>query len=282
MVRKGDSRVGAKRLGSTLSYPTAHDAGVESLFRYCQFNPTHLRSILEGKLHCSDPSGFNDPWDCRPHFTLPPQREPLARQSAVAWLNDQMQHSAEDDSAEESLSRYSKEIELRIGQRYRVCCFSTKSRCALMWSHYANKHQGICLEFDVRDPVFLCAALKVEYYAEYPVLYAHENTDLLPLTSKSIVWKYEAEYRFIGPIAGSDEAKEFSSDHRGEGTECIVDDHGFACLPKEALVSVIVGCQMPVADVVCVKALIERYDGRVQLKRAVRVLDHYDLKIEPF
>lgn len=32
-----------------------------------------------------------------------------------------------------------------------VCCFSKNNNNILMWSHYANDHKGVCLEFDVPD-----------------------------------------------------------------------------------------------------------------------------------
>jgi hypothetical protein len=33
-------------------------------------------------------------------------------------------------------------------QSYRVYCLSEVCDSSLMWAHYADSHQGVCLEFD--------------------------------------------------------------------------------------------------------------------------------------
>lgn len=35
-----------------------------------------------------------------------------------------------------------------------VCCFSETNDNFLMWSHYANKHSGVCMEFTIKDNAF--------------------------------------------------------------------------------------------------------------------------------
>src|SRR5712692_6523756 len=48
---------------------TALSSGIERLYHYEKFNPDHLRdTLLNQRVHCSDPLNLNDPWDCRPWF----------------------------------------------------------------------------------------------------------------------------------------------------------------------------------------------------------------------
>src|SRR5205085_3407282 len=85
-------------------------------------------------------------------------------------------------------------INTSIQDRYRVFCLTTKPTNILMWSHYADNHHGICLQFSCRNSVFL-NALKVEYSEAYPLLDLTEDDDLLPLLAKAVAWSYEDEYR---------------------------------------------------------------------------------------
>ncbi len=85
-----------------------------------------------------------------------------------------------------------------------VCCFSKNNDNLLMWSHYADSHQGICLEFDTEYEPF-SKAFNVEYQSEIPDV----NSDLLfdeektaesikkLLSFKSIDWKHEEEMRIF-------------------------------------------------------------------------------------
>jgi hypothetical protein len=70
-----------------------------------------------------------------------------------------------------------------------------------MWSHYSDKHKGLCLGFDVH-----CKAEKVEYVAKRltpDILGANSLSDMTieqirdSLFYKFEAWAYEAEYRLI-------------------------------------------------------------------------------------
>jgi hypothetical protein len=54
---------------------TAGELGIQRLYNYPTFNPDNPKhherlrqTLLENKVYCSSPKGFNDPWDCRPCF----------------------------------------------------------------------------------------------------------------------------------------------------------------------------------------------------------------------
>lgn len=86
-----------------------------------------------------------------------------------------------------------------IDEQYRVYCLGPDPKNLLMWSHYADSHRGICLEFSLSNKIF-CAALKCEYSSTFPIMTLHDDSDdaaLLSLLAKSDVWSYEKEYRLI-------------------------------------------------------------------------------------
>lgn len=101
---------------------------------------------------------------------------------------------------QETLHKIREESFSKIG----VSCFSKNNSNLLMWSHYANSHQGFCLEFDSNFEPF-SKSFEVEYKSEIP----HINSDLLfnegsesesikkLLSFKSIDWVYEEELRIF-------------------------------------------------------------------------------------
>ncbi len=88
-------------------------------------------------------------------------------------------------------------------------CHPDKSRCPLMWSHYADAHRGIMLEFQTSGGT-LANVQKVDYDQPRPHFTADEMTSLRVSAStalldlgeqialrKSPAWKHEREYRLI-------------------------------------------------------------------------------------
>lgn len=82
--------------------------------------------------------------------------------------------------------------------------FSTTSKNdnLLMWSHYADSHRGFCIGFDkfILFPLIHASLGPVLYETEFPKIGMFDRSDgtlTRILSTKSIDWKYEDEYRFI-------------------------------------------------------------------------------------
>lgn len=73
-----------------------------------------------------------------------------------------------------------------------ICCFSTDYRNTLLWSHYADSHQGCCLEVEVTSKL---EPHYVKYSPDRPR--GTRNNIVEILTHKSDYWKYENEVRFF-------------------------------------------------------------------------------------
>lgn len=101
--------------------------------------------------------------------------------------------------------------------RFRVACFAQTPYSMLMWSHYANNHQGFCVEYET--PPYSPEHAKI-YHNLFPIIYTDKRTDLTSLClhmrstgklsdeelwdfykygllSKSLDWKYQQEWRLI-------------------------------------------------------------------------------------
>ena len=91
----------------------------------------------------------------------------------------------------EKVKRWREEIKAEYG----MLCFSAGWKSPLLWSHYADKHKGICLGFDVPQDLLH----KVEYRQNrLPHDCVSLKVGIEPvLWMKFRQWKYEAEHRCI-------------------------------------------------------------------------------------
>lgn len=80
-----------------------------------------------------------------------------------------------------------------FGEKYGLICFCEVWENPLLWSHYADKHRGICLGFDV-DRRGLCPVNYMEERSELPDAPTEEFASQL-YSTKYAGWKYEQEWR---------------------------------------------------------------------------------------
>ena len=77
-----------------------------------------------------------------------------------------------------SLAVLSRSVQDVIAQR-RIYCLTPIPNNILMWSHYADNHKGICLEFDTSIRLF-GTAREVDYRETYPLLSAQIQSQREP------------------------------------------------------------------------------------------------------
>ena len=119
-----------------------------------------------------------------------------------------------------ALEQASIEANRHINDNFAITCFSKKSDEILMWSHYANKHTGFCVEYDFSKCTNWAALITL-----FPVIYSKNrphfpmsifeqsnnfkditvkegNDSIISLIRllliKSDIWSYEEEWRIIG------------------------------------------------------------------------------------
>lgn len=95
-----------------------------------------------------------------------------------------------------------------IKSKIRVFCFADRYDNPLMWAHYSNKHQGICVEYELglSDENLIANLFPVEYQTKRPTLTKKifddqkiNNFIMSCITTKSSYWKYEKEWRVLLP-----------------------------------------------------------------------------------
>lgn len=267
----------------------AQHAGFAKLYHYEPFKSQYLEGILrDRKIHVSNIGNVNDPWDCHPWFDKDvsdssrrrewvsfftpmlelrtvEQREAIARLNPP-WMDNGPFLGRSIDGLIESV------VENNI-HLWRIYCLTPHVDSILMWSHYANHHTGICLEFDINRNIFGWAR-KVTYREDFLVINPALLRDPTALTetillTKSSHWGYENEYRLL------------ARDRKTDPQFSLTCEDEFLLLPTGSLTGVIVGAKCSETNVASIKALVAEYAPDVVLKRAACVPHKYEVAITP-
>ena len=193
------------------SHPWPDKCGINSLFRFYKIDSSraeHLKHLfIKRKLYHSLPSQFNDPFECKPHFSVPKKTKVREiRQHLIELLKKEGHNKREAKTLVSQNMNKTQFVQETISgaaqitfANLRVCSFTTRKDNLLFWSHYADSHKGFCVELDATIPP-ISYAFKVKYENNYPeVIYPmpKDATALIPVLVKSEVWKYEEEFRTI-------------------------------------------------------------------------------------
>jgi hypothetical protein len=112
--------------------------------------------------------------------------------SRIMELNDPFEFLGADISDRE-FRKALKKTKSDMSKTKGILCFSKTWKNPLLWSHYADKHKGVCLGFDVSNEIIE----KVDYLSErFPVPQVLDDAFMKKiLFSKFEHWSYEQEYR---------------------------------------------------------------------------------------
>ncbi len=130
-----------------------------------------LKTITERRLRRTRIGELNDPFELRPYDLSNTNHR---------WAFDRTRNE--------------------IAQRFGLLCFSANWTDPVIWAHYADKHRGLCLGFEI-----LAAKTKKVYYIREPLPFPKELIQLeyetkFQMAEKMIYtkfsnWEYEREIR---------------------------------------------------------------------------------------
>lgn len=181
--------------------------------------------LYESVVHFSDPSVFNDPLDCSPSVIVDIGLEDLenlyckmvgeeqARKNLNGFRyyeNEDDTHGVTDECYQSDIAdgiRHRLDVEMKHGRG--VLSLAGNWNSPLMWSHYADEHRGICIEYDVSLSV--CEPpKKIDYKGDRGILAseikkwvfdnsisAKEMIEQKYFYTKANQWEYEEEWRYV-------------------------------------------------------------------------------------
>jgi hypothetical protein len=215
---------------------------MNQVYKYTKYRKDFFENF---QLKLSRFGEFNDPFEMMPGdflLTLP--------QTELATIFTQHPLLSDPDHHLECYQNVSAGVRASLG----VICFSGRSDSLLMWSHYADNHNGICIEFDTQSNFFKKENLE-EYQFFLSVKTSSEDASLWKLREvtynknrplfidpaeleheteswfiKSDEWAYEKELRALIPLT--------NAIHR--------DDMFFCSINRDNVKAVTLGCQMDI------------------------------------
>lgn len=270
---------------------TASNKVPDSLYRYIKFNEERLENILiRNKLHFYSPAKLNDPYDGKVRFSVSDCKEEdfkllyreiirkhsptMDEEDAKNRIEEEMKLERHGDSdwltwlRESAKEHFQPDIN-KIG----LFCLSQKRESILMWSHYSNNHQGLCLVFSTKflQSKFVCEKIRYnnKYVSSKDFLFTFLGEDNAKqvkqiLLRKSMAWKYESEWRAIVPRQAIDE-------NGG--------DRNFN-YPEEMLTGIIFGCEMDDKDKDIVRTMLAKREHKPKLFQAIKNEDRFALDIK--
>ena len=143
-----------------------------------------------------------------------------------------------------------------------LLCFSFKWSNPLLWAHYADKHKGICLGFDLPDDlighvVYVSTRLPFPNPSEL-----NKQTSLNWLLTKFSGWCYEAECRVFAKLEQEDEKGNYFADFKKN---------------MMTLREVILGCECTFPPESVLQSLMVPYDEEVKVIRARPSDESFDM-----
>lgn len=186
----------------------------EGAYRY-RYRPNNRRTIDEiknGEIFFPSRTQLNDPFDFFPSMVSVIDDPYYLRKWMLRDLKGpkkQRQKVVQDQLGLkkrliEIINREKEKVFDEVG----IASFSERPVNLMLWSHYANWHQGICLQFNWRlDRELFDPLIKVKYCETMPRLtynpaFKDGNKITEALTTKSNVWERENEWRVIKPKKG--------------------------------------------------------------------------------
>lgn len=209
----------------------------KKLYKYRPFNVRTLRLLAEGESYYADPKSFNDPLDCRPVVSVDTDLTTLEKlcyrmlvlardkEKALARIREHRYLSSEygDYKTDREATAFyvdslRREVQGLLYSKLRslgVLSLAARWNCPLMWSHYAEEHRGLCIEYDTTDhhcknlaPINYSTSggIKVSAIHEWVIGESGDAKFAIRDTffySKAAQWRYEKEWRDVVSSPGA-------------------------------------------------------------------------------
>lgn len=188
----------------------------KKLFRYRSLSEEFtFENLKKNKLWISSPDKFNDPYDTFINLDIdlfleefwkndPELKEEISELSGKERRILRRYIEREKENCEKEIKKEIENLRKTIG----IACFSESYDNILMWSHYADYHKGICLEYDFAEINMMTNSILLpiiyENKFEHLINYIDIKKDKIDTEEamklfliKYTGWQYENEWRII-------------------------------------------------------------------------------------
>lgn len=238
------------------------------LYKYRPINIHTLNLIISNEAYYSSPIDLNDPFDCNiipqiDYSNLNKFAETRKNEGSIT----QKEYDKLLENPEMIMEHEFKETIDNIRSKFKIFCLSEINNDVMMYSHYADSHRGICLEFSVSNDPFFDYLDYVRYTKEIPVFHGF-NDDIklirnelkeIEVLTKSCSWSYEKEWRII--TDNSSHVQIFS---------------------PNILTSIIFSYQTSTDDKLLIENIVKNRSCSIQLQEVIKKEKSFELEIIPY
>ncbi|ENE9528407.1 DUF2971 domain-containing protein [Vibrio parahaemolyticus] len=280
-----------------------------SLFKY--LSSSNLQPLENRQFRFTQPIEFNDPFEVRPHFSAM-----FGKHDIVELINEHKDTKFDDlfydvpfylklfprtwlkrafltliNSNPDIFRERMKEVEKKISPLAQdswpaiiskdvgILCLSKNPENILMWSHYADSHSGVLVEFDEESEFFNQSGISSDnkdidkfYGKVLPVTYRRSRPTFEffdkswpdMFFTKSIDWAYEEEHRMLMPLS--------------EANRVINDKIYLFEIPAKAFKAVYFGVNFPTAKIIDTIESVKRFNKEVKFYQAYLSKTKYDIE----
>ncbi len=129
--------------------------------------------------------------------------------SLLEDLNDPFELMGTELESEENKNAFDLLLNI-VSKNWGVICFTKDWHNPLMWSHYGDKHKGVCLGFDINNTILkevIYREKRIQFNVDMDLYGGGITEELIEdlLRYKYIDWKYEDEVRAWANLDEQDE-----------------------------------------------------------------------------
>lgn len=187
-------------------------AGVPYLFRYRNNNKFTIDEISNNYIFFPNSEKLNDPFDAS-HKLLDINDDFDNIEKSYNYLNSKLVDNKIKNYFEEKFKNkiafkdFLKSSIIEYINKTGIACFSNSQLNFMMWANYANNHQGICIQYNIKyDKEFFKGCRIVDYVEDLKqinyLIYKNEEEILNLFYMKLKLWKEEYEIRLIKNTTG--------------------------------------------------------------------------------
>ena len=261
------------------------------LYKYTTVDAA-LKILTTSTVRFSSPICFNDPYDSRPPIRLKCDNKDKKQNLYNAGI-DIDRNSMVLNQNTISISKF-----FTKAHKYcRIFCLSKTNKSILMWSHYANRHFGVVIEFNSNTPI-IKEAEPIKYQKSMTIDFdilrcfpkqqnkkAQKTQEKLYLI-KFTDWQYEQEYRcsFITEDLENFKNKFHSKDVNNKIWEnCYKElkerkEHIHIPIPANAIKAVYLGCNINPIDKTAIIEILKTKYPHTKCYKAKKQENSFELK----
>lgn len=120
------------------------------VFRMRTVNRYLFDSLINGEMWFSNPSDFNDPFDCDINMQIQNSSQEKIQNYFDKYLVNhfgitELKGINKNRITREEFEKFINIVAKKVAKRKGVACFMSNCENLLMWAHYADSHKGISL-----------------------------------------------------------------------------------------------------------------------------------------